>query len=586
IRTNKWFDVLILCTIILSCIMLALDSPIEENMVIKPQNVLKVEYALFTMFSLEFLVKVLDHGFYWEHPQAYLRSTWNILDFTILLCSILDFMGFANLAVVRVLRVVRPLRFFNKFASLQTLINSLVMSRKEILNVFLVWAITFIIFALVGTMLFAGNLYKCNDDAAGEQGVVSFVFDGDRTEILLPRVWENPASSSSFDHFGLAILSLFELISLENWSEIAFSAVDIVGVGYQPRHNESPIYFFYFGLFILIMVYFILQLLVAIFIDSVRMRSGMIMYSELQRNFMRFENKIDNLTKVKEIPMPTKRWHRRLFVFVESLQFQYFIMFVIFLNVGFMASEGYAVQSSWTSTLSSIDNVFIVIYSIEIALKCVAYGFAFFSSSWNLFDLFIVLISIAEQTLSRSVGIRALRLLRLVRVFRTVKIIRRVPKLYLLFQAISASLPGLFATFLVVSIFLFIFVCVGVQFFAEVKFGVSLDSYRNFKNTWTALTALLQVITNSGFRGVLQDLMIEAPYCTRCKNCVQDSFGRWQDYSDCGNAIFGSIFLSIYFIFMKYVLLNLFISMLVESFFNFHVEMKFVLNSEHIESFR
>eukprot|EP00960_Hanusia_phi_P058182 763800-Hanusia_phi.AAC.1 len=80
--------------------------------------------------------------------------------------------------------------------------------------------------------------------------------------------------------------------------------------------------------------------------------------------------------------------------------------------------------------------------------------------------------------------------------------------------------------------------------------------------------------------------MVQAPYCTSCKNCVQDNFGNWQDFSDCGNAIFGSIFLCIYFIFMKYVLLNLFISMLVESFFNFHVEMKFVLNSEHIESFR
>ena len=95
----------------------------------------------------------------------------------------------------------------------------------------------------------------------------------------MPRVWDTPPSH--FDNFAAAMQAQVELISLENWSEIAFASVDIAGIGLQPRHKAKPYNFFFFFLFLTLTVFFILQLLVAVFIDAIRLQSGFGIYTDL-----------------------------------------------------------------------------------------------------------------------------------------------------------------------------------------------------------------------------------------------------------------------------------------------------------------
>eukprot|EP00961_Rhodomonas_salina_P079994 1075224-Rhodomonas_salina.2 len=71
---NKWFENMILTCIIISTTCLAVDSPISDFSMLDPEFFWKADVALFCIFLIEFLLKLLDHGVYWEHPQAYFRQ--------------------------------------------------------------------------------------------------------------------------------------------------------------------------------------------------------------------------------------------------------------------------------------------------------------------------------------------------------------------------------------------------------------------------------------------------------------------------------------------------------------------------------
>ena len=44
----------------------------------------KVEYIFLVIFTSECVMKIIAYGF-WQHPTAYLRSAWNLLDYTIVM---------------------------------------------------------------------------------------------------------------------------------------------------------------------------------------------------------------------------------------------------------------------------------------------------------------------------------------------------------------------------------------------------------------------------------------------------------------------------------------------------------------------
>ncbi len=349
---NGWWNQLLLASILVSCLVLALESPVEEQTLVQPETMDKIDVALFSVFLTEFIIKIFNHGIFWEHPLAYFRQSWNCLDFFILSCTVLDFLVsrlFAPgnsppvLGAVKVLRVLRPLRLINKVPSLQFLLNALIASRQDLLNVLLLWGFTFLLFAIFGVALFSGTFIKCNDMAAGTRPLylsvpcpaeteppaswytspadtnsfmcdpstgrrlappiflrqqcsgsmltsslsklddsqhTTLVFKGDGTEILAPRVWSK--LPSHFDNVAAALQAQVLLISRDNWSEMAFAATDITGIGLQPLHNASPFSFLFFVLFLLLSVFFILQLLIAVFIDAVRAQSGNSMNTEFQ----------------------------------------------------------------------------------------------------------------------------------------------------------------------------------------------------------------------------------------------------------------------------------------------------------------
>lgn len=113
--TNPGFEQFVLFLILVSSIVLAIDSPLlnPDSGMAKVLSIMEV--AITSLFVVEMMLNVCANGFV-GMPGAYLRNGWNILDFLVVIVSVVPlFMtngsgGLMGLRSLRGLRALRPLR--------------------------------------------------------------------------------------------------------------------------------------------------------------------------------------------------------------------------------------------------------------------------------------------------------------------------------------------------------------------------------------------------------------------------------------------------------------------------------------------
>uniref|UniRef100_A0A8B9W5C0 Sodium channel protein n=1 Tax=Anas zonorhyncha TaxID=75864 RepID=A0A8B9W5C0_9AVES len=137
----------------------------------------------------------------------------------------------------------------------------------------------------------------------------------------------------------------------------------------------------------------------------------------------------------------------------------------IILNTLFMAMEHYPMTEAFNNTLKIGNQVFTGIFAAEMVLKIIAMDpFYYFQVGWNIFDSFIVTLSLVELFLSSVDGLSVLRSFRLLRVF---KLAKSWPTLNMLIKIIGNSVGALGNLTLVLAIIVFIFAVVGMQLFGK-----------------------------------------------------------------------------------------------------------------------
>ncbi|XP_064574879.1 sodium channel protein type 2 subunit alpha-like [Zonotrichia leucophrys gambelii] len=137
----------------------------------------------------------------------------------------------------------------------------------------------------------------------------------------------------------------------------------------------------------------------------------------------------------------------------------------IVLNTLFMAMEHYPMTKQFETVLTVGNLVFTGIFAAEMVLKIIAmHPFNYFQVGWNIFDSFIVTLSLVELFLSNVDGLSVLRSFRLLRVF---KLAKSWPTLNMLIKIIGNSVGALGNLTLVLAIIVFIFAVVGMQLFGK-----------------------------------------------------------------------------------------------------------------------
>merc|ERR1719482_1374691 len=141
------------------------------------REVMALFNIIFTvLFTIEMVLKIVAMGFWksktptkYTLSTAYMRDGWNILDFFIVIISILAVslptdggMG-PFLKQLRVVRAVRPLRLVSRYEALKITFQTLLKAIPSMGSLMTVASLFFIIFAILGLELFAGKLGFCED---------------------------------------------------------------------------------------------------------------------------------------------------------------------------------------------------------------------------------------------------------------------------------------------------------------------------------------------------------------------------------------------------------------------------------------
>ena len=125
---------------------------------------------------------------------------------------------------------------------------------------------------------------------------------------------------------------------------------------------------------------------------------------------------------------------------VAAPAFDWFFLGVIVLNAIVLGLETYdAVADEHGALLHTLNDVFLGMFVVELAVRMVAYGRRpqdFFKSGWNVFDFIVIGGAFVPGLRENATLLRVLRLLRIVRA------IRLLPDLRILVVAVGKSIPG------------------------------------------------------------------------------------------------------------------------------------------------
>ncbi|KAJ8785308.1 hypothetical protein J1605_007418 [Eschrichtius robustus] len=268
IITHKMFDHVVLVIIFLNCITIAMERP-----KIDPHSAERIfltlsNYIFTAVFLAEMTVKVVALGWCFGE-QAYLRSSWNVLDGLLVLISIIDILVsmvsdsgtkiLGMLRVLRLLRTLRPLRVISRAQGLKLVVETLMSSLKPIGNIVVICCAFFIIFGILGVQLFKGKFFVCQGEDTR-----NITNKSDCAEASYRWV----RHKYNFDNLGQALMSLFVLASKDGWVDIMYDGLDAVGVDQQPIMNHNPWMLLYFISFLLIVAFFVLNMFVGVVVEN------------------------------------------------------------------------------------------------------------------------------------------------------------------------------------------------------------------------------------------------------------------------------------------------------------------------------
>ncbi|XP_069871302.1 voltage-dependent N-type calcium channel subunit alpha-1B isoform X4 [Dipodomys merriami] len=239
-RITEWppFEYMILATIIANCIVLALEQHLPDgDKTPMSERLDDTEPYFIGIFCFEAGIKIIALGFVF-HKGSYLRNGWNVMDFVVVLTGILATAGTDfDLRTLRAVRVLRPLKLVSGIPSLQVVLKSIMKAMVPLLQIGLLLFFAILMFAIIGLEFYMGKFHKaCFPNSTDADPVGDFpcgreaparLCEGD-TECR--EYWAGPNFGiTNFDNILFAILTVFQCITMEGWTDILYNTNDAAG---------------------------------------------------------------------------------------------------------------------------------------------------------------------------------------------------------------------------------------------------------------------------------------------------------------------------------------------------------------------
>jgi voltage-gated sodium channel len=176
-----------------------------------------VEMLIQTIFVAEIALRVLAC---WPRPAAFFRNGWNVFDFAVVSASLLPQAG-AFAMVARLARLLRVTRLVSAFPELRLIIGTMVRSIPSMGHVIVLLTLLLYVYAVLGFHFF------------------------------------READPVHWGSLGTALLTLFQMLTLEGWVEIQDAVLE-----------AYPLAWIYFSSFVLVAVFVVVNLFIAVVLNN------------------------------------------------------------------------------------------------------------------------------------------------------------------------------------------------------------------------------------------------------------------------------------------------------------------------------
>ncbi|RMB90025.1 hypothetical protein DUI87_33583 [Hirundo rustica rustica] len=433
--------------------------------------------ALLSLFAAEMVLKLYALG-----PSCYFASFFNRFDCFVVCGGVLETalvergaMEPLGISVLRCVRLLRVFKVTRHWASLSNLVGSLLNSMKSIASLLLLLFLFIIIFALLGMQLFGGK----------------FSFD------------ETQTKRSTFDTFPQALLTVFQILTGEDWNAVMYDGIMAYGGPVFP----GMLVCVYFVILFICGNYILLNVFLAIAVDNLadgdNINSGgdkkdkateaeagtgsqdvAVKVEGDQQEEEEEEEEVEEgdeeaggerdslgrarLESLEETPSPRLRVKCHALI-NHHIFTNLILVFIILSSISLAAEDPVRAHSPRNHILGYFDYAFTSIFTVEILLKMTVFGGflhkgSFLRNWFNLLDVLVVGVSLISFGMHSS-AISVVKILRVLRVLRPLRAINRAKGLKHVVQCVFVAIRTIGNIMIVTTLLQFMFACIGVQLF-------------------------------------------------------------------------------------------------------------------------
>ena len=216
IVSAPWFERVIIAFILINGAILGMET--SPSLVAQQGGLLHLgNRVILGIFILEAVLKMIAVA-----PQIdrYFRDGWNVFDFSVIVFSLIPATGdFAMIA--RLARLLRVVRLVSTIPELRLIVSTLIRSIPSMMHVMTLMSVIFYIYAITGYQLFHEHD---------------------------PTHWRS---------LGIALLTLFRVVTLEDWTDVMYTAMDF-----------HPMAWLFFVSFVVLGTFVVINLFIAVVINN------------------------------------------------------------------------------------------------------------------------------------------------------------------------------------------------------------------------------------------------------------------------------------------------------------------------------
>lgn len=602
VLVSHWiFEAFYSTLILASCVAMLIEEPQMENP--KAYRLQVINLVLVVFFVVEVVLKSIPGGF-----TVYFGSNTNKLDFLIVVGSITSLAAESivgndvrAIRSLRALRALRPLRAFSRSAGLRTVLHALQQSLSSMSSVALILLLSFFTFGVIGTQLYKGQFFSCNDTSVSSKGECVGQFETESGE-LLERKWQRPYLH--FDNVGRAMYTLFYTLTLDSYLQALYSAMAISGENMQPQANNSEWNMLFFFIFIMVNSFVLINtFLGVIFLQFTRLR--MLSRSQTksltwnQRQWKVLAKHLLQSYPDPKPPQPKSTMRRVCWYITYSTTFSVTILICIVLNIMLMATVHEGEGDEFANARYIVQSFFNAVFVFEAAIKWIGLGTQhYLKRFFDKLEFALAVLALAELLSTPARGLSAdsgtsgaavlslLRLFTLLRVFRLLRLAYAHKGMRSLMETMVNSFPAMGSIAAVYLIVIFIFAYTGMLAFGSIaRTPDGLTQSFNFETVPNAMLTLFSMGTATNWIEIVKGASISEEETSRCSNDERVIEQNDLVNGRCGRPRAATAFFVCFMLVTHIVLINLWSAVIVENFEEQHKGERFSVTPSDIDSF-